>query len=43
MCEIQRKRYSAEIKMKVALEAIRRQKTVNEIAAEYGDIRLKSG
>ncbi len=31
-----RKRYSAEIKAKVALEAIKGQKTTNEIAAEYG-------
>ena len=31
-----RKRYSAEIKSKVALEAIKGQKTTNEIAAEYG-------
>src|SRR5581483_6891092 len=33
---MQRKRYSAEIKAKVALEAIKGQKTANEIAAEYG-------
>ena len=32
----QRKRYSAEIKAKVALEGIKRQKTANEIAWEYG-------
>ena len=32
----QRKRYSAAIKAKVALEAIRGQKTANEIASEYG-------
>src|SRR6266480_3985412 len=32
----QRKRYSAELKAKVALEAIKCQKTTNEIAAEYG-------
>ena len=32
----QRKRYSAGLKTKVALEAIRGQKTANEIAAEYG-------
>ena len=32
----QRKRYSAELKSKVALEAIRGQKTTNEIASEYG-------
>ena len=31
-----RKRYSAEIKAKVALEAIRGQKTANEIASDYG-------
>src|ERR1700738_699073 len=31
-----RKRYSAELKTKVAVEAIRRQKTANEIATEYG-------
>ena len=32
----QRKRYSAALKAKVALEAIKGQKTANEIAAEYG-------
>jgi len=32
----QRKRYSATLKAKVALEAIKGQKTANEIAAEYG-------
>jgi transposase-like protein len=32
----QRKRYSADLKTKVAVEAIRAQKTANEIAAEYG-------
>ena len=32
----QRKRYSASLKAKVALEAIKGQKTTNEIAAEYG-------
>jgi putative transposase len=32
----QRKRYSADLKTKVALEAIRGQKTANEIAAENG-------
>ena len=31
-----RKRYSAELKTKVALEAIKGQKTSNEIASEYG-------
>ncbi len=33
---VQRKRYSADMKAKIALEAIRGHKTVNEIAAEYG-------
>lgn len=33
---MQRKRYSAEFKAKVALKAIREQRTVNEIASEYG-------
>jgi putative transposase len=33
---MQRKRHSAEVKAKVALEAIKGQKTVNEIASEYG-------
>lgn len=33
---VQRKRYSADLKARVALEAIRGQKTANEIAAEYG-------
>jgi transposase-like protein len=32
----QRKRYSAELKAKVALEAIRGHKTTNEIASTYG-------
>src|SRR5947209_15620063 len=32
----QRKRYSAELKAKVALEAIRGQKTINKLASEYG-------
>jgi len=31
----QRKRYSTELKMKVALEAIKGHKTANEIATEY--------
>jgi putative transposase len=31
-----RKRYSAELKTKVALEAIKGQKTANKIASEYG-------
>ena len=33
---VQRKRYSAEQKAKIALEAIKGQKTANEITAEYG-------
>lgn len=32
----QRKYYSAELKAKVALEAIKGQQTVNEIASRYG-------
>lgn len=32
----QRKRYSAEVKARVALEAIKGRKTANEIASEYG-------
>ena|SRR3712207_6446599 len=32
----QRKQYSAELKAKVALEAIKCQRTVNEIALSYG-------
>jgi len=32
---MRRSRYSAELKAKVALEAIRGQKTVNEIASEF--------
>ena len=33
---MQRKRYSADLKTRVALEAIKGQKTANEIAALYG-------
>ncbi len=33
---VQRKRYSAEEKTRVAVEAMRGQKTINELAAEYG-------
>ena len=33
---MQRKRYSAEFKAKAALEAIKEQRTVSEIASEYG-------
>lgn len=32
----QRKTYSAEFKSKIAVEAIRGFKTINELAAEYG-------
>lgn len=32
---MKRSRYSAELKAKVALEAIRGQKTINQIASEY--------
>ncbi len=32
----QRRRYSPEFKAKVALEAIKNQKTINEIASEHG-------
>ena len=31
-----RKRHTAELKAKVAVEAIRQQKTTNELTAEYG-------
>lgn len=33
---VQRKRYSADEKTRVAIEAIKGQKTLNELAAEYG-------
>jgi putative transposase len=33
---MQRKRYTPEYKAKVALEAIREQKTLNELGREYG-------
>ena len=33
---VQRKQYSAELKTRVALEAIKGQMTVNQIAARYG-------
>lgn len=33
---VQRKRYSAEEKTRVAIEAIKGQKTLNELAGEYG-------
>jgi transposase-like protein len=33
---VQRKRYSAEEKTKVAVEAIKGQKKINELASEYG-------
>ena len=32
----QRKQYRSEFKVKVALEAIKGQKTINELATEYG-------
>jgi transposase-like protein len=32
----QRKTYSAELKARIALEAIKGQRTLNEIAADYG-------
>jgi transposase-like protein len=38
----QRKTYSAELKARVALEAIKAQRTINEIAAHYaGCIPIK--
>ncbi len=33
---VQRKRYSTEFKARVALEALKGQKTVNELASTYG-------
>jgi transposase-like protein len=36
MMSVQRKRYSAEEKTRVAIEAMKGQKTLNELAAEYG-------
>src|SRR5437016_10228845 len=38
----QRKRYSAEFKAQVTLEALKGQKTVNELASTYGCIRPRS-
>jgi len=32
---MQRKKFSAELKSKIALEAIKEQRTINEIASEY--------
>jgi transposase-like protein len=32
----QRRRFSADFKAKVALDAIREQRTINELASEYG-------
>ena len=32
-----RKRHNAEFKSKVAVEAIKEQKTINELTAKYGD------
>jgi putative transposase len=34
--KMQRKKYSAEFKAKVALEAVKEKLTINEIASEYG-------
>ncbi len=34
--DMQKKRYSGELKAKVALEALKGQRTANEIAGEYG-------
>ena len=36
MVVVQRRRHSAEFKAKVVVEAIKGQRTVNEIAGEYG-------
>ena len=36
MVVVQRRRHSAECKAKVALEAIKGERTVNEVVAEYG-------
>src|SRR2546428_5017905 len=36
MMTMQRRQHSAEFKAKVALEAIRGERTINELAAEYG-------
>jgi len=36
MIKKQRKKYSADFKVKVALEAIKGQRQVNEIASDYG-------
>ncbi len=33
---MQRKKYSAQFKAKVAIEAVKGNKTVNDIAGEYG-------
>ncbi len=33
---MQRKRYSSDLKAKIVVEAIREQKTINEIAKQYG-------
>jgi len=33
---VKRKRYNAQTKAQVAIEAIRGQKTINELASEYG-------
>jgi len=36
MIKTQRKRYTAEFKARVALEVVKGQRTVNEIAGDYG-------
>ena len=37
MSEVKKRRmHSAELKAKVAIEALREQKTINELAQEYG-------
>ena len=41
MSETKRKNFSGEFKAKVALEAIRGVRTVNEIGQEFGCIRRK--
>lgn len=33
---MQRKKYSAQFKAKVAIEAVKGEKTINDIAGEYG-------
>ena len=40
---MKRKSYTKEFKTKVAIEAIKGQRTVNEIASEYGRLALEAG